>query len=324
VAAPRLAAARPCRPFNGLPESANVDLHRYRFRLRTGGTVRFPAFPGPALRGALGDQREVYHAFFRPPAALPQKRFADPPRPIVLHPRFGAGTYGPGSALELDVTLAGTAGAHFATLLRGLARVGQQGVGADRNPREGAGTFAVERVDVHGPAGVHPVVTPDGWVRLHAAPWRYPDDFAAPASPAGTRTLHVHTPTFIRRGPDARGSLALPALVEDLLLRLSLLSQAYGPGAVYARAEEVAIAAAAAAATIDDAALRWDEVPRFSRRQERPMTFGGWVGWIRYAVPPDEPWLPLLRAAHLLHAGKHTAFGFGALELAPTDEARHR
>jgi hypothetical protein len=148
-----------------------VHLHRYRIRLRTRGTLRFPAFPGPALRGALGDQGDVYAAFFRPPPALPQKRFADPPRPIVLHPRFGPGTYGPGSALELDVTLTGSAGAHLATLLRGIARTGEQGIGAERNPATGAGTYTLERADAHAPHCTHPIVTPDGWVRLRPDPW---------------------------------------------------------------------------------------------------------------------------------------------------------
>jgi CRISPR/Cas system endoribonuclease Cas6 (RAMP superfamily) len=76
-------------------------------------------------------------------------------------------------------------------------------------------------------------------------------------------------------------------------------------------------APAAPEVTIDAAALHWEEVPRYSRRQERPMTFGGWTGWVRYTLPePNPPYLPLLRAARLLHAGKHTAFGFGAVQLA--------
>jgi hypothetical protein len=71
---------------------------------------------------------------------------------------------------------------------------------------------------------------------------------------------------------------------------------------------------AAAGVQIADAAVRWVDVPRFSRNQRQAMTFGGWMGWVRYAVEPT-PWLPLLRAGELLHVGKHTTFGFGAIEL---------
>lgn len=52
----------------------------------------------------------------------------------------------------------------------------------------------------------------------------------------------------------------------------------------------------------------------------RPMTFGGWMGRVRYAdVPPSL--LPLLQVAEGLHVGKHTAFGFGAIMLRDTGVA---
>jgi hypothetical protein len=139
-----------------------VLIHHYRFRLRTLGPVRFHAFPAPALRGVLGEHPEAYRALFSPPAALPQKRFADPPRPLVLWPRCGAGTYGPDSLLELDVTLAGSAGAHVPALIRAMARAGEQGVGADRNQPPRDGRFHAERVDATRPGDCTSVVTPDG------------------------------------------------------------------------------------------------------------------------------------------------------------------
>lgn len=295
-------------------------IYRYRFRLRAQGCVRFPAFPGPALRGALGEQPEVYQALLRPPPALPQKRFSDPPRPLVLRPRFDAGTYSAGSVLELDATLVGSAGACFPALLRGMARVGEQGVGAGRNPSSGEGCFRIEQVDALAPGGFAPVVTPEGWLRLASLPWRLPDEFAAPTVAAGARTLHFYTPTFIRRGGDPRGSLEFADIVEDLVQRVSLLSQAYGAGPVYGRHEELALTDVAADVRMEDAAVRWVEVPRYSRNQARPMTFGGWMGWVRYADVPCSV-LPLLHAAEGLHIGKHTAFGFGAITLSDTGGA---
>jgi hypothetical protein len=291
-----------------------VLLHRYRFRLRTLGPVRFPAFPGPALRGALGEHPEVHSALFRPPATLPQKRFADPPRPFVLRPSFGAGAYGPDSLLELDVSLAGSAGAHFPALLRAMARAGEQGVCAHRNQSPRDGRFHVERVDAVAPGGCTSVVTPGGWVRPASLPWRFPDDFAAPPTHAEAGlTLRFRTPTLVRRGDHPRGSLEFRDLVEDMIRRVSLLSHAYGEGPVYRRHEELAMTDSAAEVGIEDAAVRWVDVPRFSRSQGRAMTFGGWMGWIRYAADPT-PWLPLLRVAEL-HVGKHATFGFGAIEL---------
>jgi hypothetical protein len=162
--------------------------------------------------------------------------------------------------------------------------------------------------------GDEPVVTLEGWLRLASLPSQLPDDFAASTVAPGALTLHLCTPTFVRRGGDSRGSLEFVDIVEDLVQRVSLLSQAYDAGPVYQRHEEVALTDAAADVRMEDAAVRWVEVPRYSRNQARPMTLGGWMGWVRYAdLPPSL--LPLLQAAEGLHVGKHTAFGFGAITL---------
>jgi len=76
---------------------ALLSLHVYRFRLRTEEPVEFPTFPGPALRGALGDDRAAYAAFFSPPAAALRRR--------VLWRGIGAGVGGEaGNILVFDQT----------------------------------------------------------------------------------------------------------------------------------------------------------------------------------------------------------------------------
>ncbi len=296
-----------------------MRLHVYRFRLRALGSLFFPAFPGPALRGALGDSREVHALLFEPPAALPHKRFADPPRPVTLRPRFSAGTYAPGSALEFEVTLVGSAGAHLLPVVRALVALGESGIGARRDGSASDGRFALDRMDALGPRETVAVVTPDGLFRPVVLPWRFPDDFAAPAAVGGGRfTLELRTPTFVRRRDEPRGALAFRDMVDELLKRVSLFSLAYGDGPVYAREEEVELVGAAAAVEIEDAAVSWTEVPRYSRRQGRRMGFesgfAGWAGRVTYRGSPDL-WLPLLRAAPLLHLGRHTAFGLGEVHL---------
>lgn len=294
-----------------LPLYANCAL------LRATAPIEFDEFPGPVIRGALGDDAAVYAALFRPPPVLPQRRFADPPRPLLLRPRFCAGRYGEGSALELDLTLVGAAGAHLPAIIRALARLGAHGLGPARHA--GGGCFTLERVDALGPGGAtSPIVTPDGRVRAAPLPWRFPHDFAGtpehPAPATSSFVLELRSPTFVRRGDEPRGTLEFRAVVDDLLRRVSLLSQAYGEGPVYPREAEREMLAAASAVPVADAAVRWLEVPRFSRTQRSPMTFGGWMGWVRYSGDPA-PWRALLRAARLLHVGKHAAFGFGEVLL---------
>jgi hypothetical protein len=251
--------------------AAVLPLHVYRFRLRTLAPVEFTTFPGPALRGALGDDPAAYAAFFSPPRMLPQARFADPPRPLVLRPGFGAGCYGEGSVLDLDVTLAGRAASHLPALIRALATLGARGVGAGR------GRFRLERADALGPSGTRAeLVTPGGLVRSAALPWRFPGDFIATdgVATSGDRgfTVELRSPTFVRRGSDRRGTLEFRDLVDDLLRRASLLGQAYGDGPVQSREQEEALVQAAEGVRIADAAVRWQEVPRYSRsrRPRRP------------------------------------------------------
>jgi hypothetical protein len=266
-----------------------MDLHIYRFRLRTLGTLRFGTFPGPALHGALGESREVYARLFAPPPALPQKRFADPPRPVTLRPRFGAGVYGPESVLELELTLVGSAGAALPAVVRALAQLGEEGIGDGRRDGDEAGRFTLEQVDSLGPRGTMPVVTPEGLFRPVQSPWRFPTEFASAdaAEPAADRfRLDLVSPTFVNRRDQPRGTLAFSDLVDDLLRRVSLLSQGYGGGGVYTREEEFALLDAAAGVEAVDSAVRWTEVERYSRRQRGSMTFGGWMGWVEYAADP--------------------------------------
>jgi CRISPR-associated endoribonuclease Cas6 len=302
---------------NGTP----LELRWYRARLRTLTAVAFRDFSGPALRGGLGEDRDLYARLLSPAPALPQKRFADAPRPLLLRPRFGAGVYGEDSALELDLTLVGSAVAHMPALVRALARLGARGVGEGHHG--GQGRFELERVDALGPDRARePVVTPAGMFRPVSLPWSYPHDFA-PASGLLRHGLRLQfaTPTFINAHGLSRGSLEFGDLVADVLRRLSLLSQAYGDGPVHTRQEECALQARARTVLMADHALRWVEVPSYSRKQKQARDFGGWMGWVEYEADPAE-WQPLLRLARLLHVGKHTAFGFGAVR--PANPGRVR
>jgi hypothetical protein len=201
-------------------------------------------------------------------------------------------------------------------LIRAVAMVGAGGIGAARHA--GGGRLRLERMDALGPCGTaSEIVSPAGLVRITALPWRFPADFAggAPApSSAGSFTLQYRSPTWVRRGHEPRGTLEFHGVVADLLRRVSLLSQAYGDGPVYARETELEMLEAASGVRIMDAAVRWVEVPRFSRTQRSAMTFGGWMGWTRYEADPA-PWRALLCLAALLHVGKHTTFGFGEVVL---------
>ncbi len=56
--------------------------------------------------------------------------------------------------------------------------------------------------------------------------------------------------------------------------------------------------------------LRWRELERYSNRQERKTPLDGFVGSVTLAGELG-PFVPLLRAAEVLHVGKGTTFGLG-------------
>ena len=55
---------------------------------------------------------------------------------------------------------------------------------------------------------------------------------------------------------------------------------------------------------------RWQDIERYSQRQERHMQLGGFVGTAEYDPLPDAL-LPLLAWGEIVHLGKASAFGFG-------------
>ncbi len=60
--------------------------------------------------------------------------------------------------------------------------------------------------------------------------------------------------------------------------------------------------------------LRWETWQRWSNRQQRHLSMGGFVGEIDLDGEIEPLW-PMLRAAEVLHVGKSTAFGLGQVEV---------
>jgi hypothetical protein len=103
------------------------------------------------------------------------------------------------------------------------------------------------------------------------------------------------------------------ALAFAMLRRTLELAHFHVPGAVVdwsfhrllAQANGVRVAASD---------LRWHDWQRYSNRQQRKMTLGGFVGTVH--VEGDlAPFAALLRTAEIVHVGKGTTFGLGRLRL---------
>jgi hypothetical protein len=261
-------------------------------------------------------RRCAYNLLVRPLGELfPElpKRFGTPPPPLVLRPRFPAGTYSRGTVLELQVVLVGRAHEGLRWVVAGLAGAGRRGVGPARAAGRLEGCFEVRGVDAIGPRGETTLrdATDPGQAAAH--PWRFPDDFEGPApasTTSGTFTLDLRSPTLIARSPAPHGSFEFRDLVAALGKRVSLLSMTHGDRHLLGFDEHCELQARAAEVRVAGRGCRWEEWSRHSRRQERSFVVGGWTGWVRYAGQVA-PFVPLLRLGGLLHVGAHTIRGFG-------------
>jgi len=156
----------------------------------------------------------------------------------------------------------------------------------------------------------------DNVLRPEELAWRFPDDFAEPKVPAVGSVFRIRfeTPTHLVREGNPRGDLSFRVLIDRLLMRLSLLAQAYDEGPALTREQETELKALASAVEIDEGTVDWARVRRYSTRRGQHMVFEGWLGEVAYRGDPG-PFLPLLRLAELIGVGKHAAFGFGGVRM---------
>ena len=310
----------------------------YRFLLRATSAINFPSFPGIALRGGFGKvffdmtcaspgpcsvggcqlpESCPYGRIFQPRGEQ-YRRFRDLPRPFVFRPRFGPGHYPAGAALEFDLVLAGWARRSIPWFLVALRELGERGIG-HRPPRSTDGRFRIAAVSAVGPGcqTVSVYSAQDNVLRPEELTWRFPDDFAEPILPAadGVFRIRFETPTHLVREGNPRGDLSFRVLIDRLLMRISLLGQAYDEGPALTREQEAELKALADAIEIDEGAVDWTRVRRYSTRRGQHMVFEGWLGEVAYRGDPG-PFLPLLRLAELIGVGKHAAFGFGGVRMA--------
>lgn len=304
---------------------------RLRVTWRALDRARLPAFHGSMLRGAFGHAlRSVactmgratrcetcplrgacaYTRFFEtfvegePPPFL--KGVRQSPRPFVFEPAGGARELEAGERLETGLVLLGRAIELQPFVLLALERMGAGGLGAGR------ARFSLERVDF---------LAEDGrWrsgFRAGASSW--PD--AVVPLVAGTEageevgrvTIRFLTPTRVQKKgrPQTRldfrtvGFVALRRVLELAHFHVPETEVDWQFQPLLSLASEVAVTRSE---------LRWQDLARFSNRQQAKVPAGGVVGEIDLEGELA-PFVPLLRAAEVVHVGKGAAYGLGRIEV---------
>jgi CRISPR-associated endoribonuclease Cas6 len=326
VAAARLGMEELPSPY-ALPP---IPYLRLRCTLRARERAVLPPYKGSLLRGAfghalrtavcaLGPRQDcvdcrlrracLYTRLFEtliegePPPFL--RGLPTSPRPYVFEPATEACSFAPGDPLDFDLVLLGQAASLYAYALLALERMAAGGLGRDRF------AFSLDRVQVPEPWG--------GWRDLVAGGQAVPGAACVASLPAAGGlgrsriTLRFTTPTRLKSGDRILSAVDFRRLAFSMIRRTLEIAHFHVP--------EVAVdwrfrplLDLTAAVRVVDSRLRWQDWQRYSNRQRKRMSLGGFVGELE--IEGDlEPFAPLLRTAEVLHVGKNTTFGLGRMEI---------
>jgi hypothetical protein len=308
-----------------LPE---VPYLRLRLTLHAQIHAHLPPYKGSLLRGAFGHALRrtvcamgpeqpcdscrlrracVYTRIFEtfieetPPPFL--RGLSSSPRPYVFEPAEETRDFAPGDPLSFDLLLLGQAAELQAYAQLAVERMAAAGLGSRRVP------FALSRVRALAPDGSWHTVFADGRAHGPAA--------LLPCLPPrggldGTRaTIRLLTPLRIKSRDGLATAVNFRNLVFAALRRVLELAHFHVPGAAIDWSFR-SLLDRASAIRVTASNLAWHDWERYSNRQQTKMVFGGLLGTLD--VEGDlAPFVPLLRAAEILHVGKGATFGLGRI-----------
>jgi hypothetical protein len=309
---------------------------RLRITLRARSPARLVPFHGSMLRGAFG------HALKRTVCALPQEPLcaecrlrhecayaqifetpiekagprgttpflqgvATAPHPYLFEPRSQAAELAAGGELAFDLILFGRAIDYQGRALYAIETMAETGLGAGRT------SFALAHVEAEeAPGAMRTLFSNGAWQTTDRVAGRPLPETPLPGDGRSLR-LQVLTPLRLQE----RGRIVPPrdprALAFAALRRLLELAHFHAPDPVIDWTFRPLLDAASTVRFVGPA-LRFEDLARYSQRQERQVQLGGYVGPL--TLEGDlAPLGPLLRAAEVIHLGKGAVFGLGRVAI---------
>jgi hypothetical protein len=233
------------------------------------------------------------------------------PRPYVFEPASEERHFAPGDPLGFDLLLFGQAAELEAYALLAIERMAAGGLGRDRFP------FMLDRVQV--PGGE------TGWRDVLAQGRAVPGAIVPRSLPAtdglgrSRAVIRFTTPTRLIHRDHLQPSVGFRALVFAMLRRTLEIAHFHVPLVPGVSGAAIdwnfsPLLDQASAVRVTASRLAWHDWERYSNRQGRKMTLGGFTGEMEIAGDL-EPFAPLLRTAEILHVGKGATFGLGRIEI---------
>lgn len=304
-----------------------ISAGRFRFTIVPSELLVLPSYKGSTFRGAFGHafrriicvirkadcsecllkEKCVYSYVFETPPpsdAKIMRKYKAAPHPFIVEPpqekRVG---YKPGDEIAFGLTLVGRAVDYLPYFIYAFDEMGRLGIG------KGKGKFRLKDVSHAGD------VIYDSDIKTIKAfkPAALDICVGDTGHNAKKVTLNFLTPTRISYAGHLTLDLEFHILIRNLLRRLALLLYFHcngDPSAWNFRD----IIESAQKVTVRERNLRWYDWERYSARQDTRMKMGGFTGTITFEGEL-EPFMPMLRAGEVLHAGKGTSFGLGRYEI---------
>ncbi len=125
-------------------------------------------------------------------------------------------------------------------------------------------------------------------------------------------TIQTQTPLRIRRNGVLLETIDFPTIIRNITNRIKTLTTRYGG---WSDAEEILhIQNLSTKISIANNHLTMQLMQRYSNRLQEKMSFNGLMGTMQFTGELT-PFVPWLNAAQILHIGRNTTFGMGAVDV---------
>lgn len=283
--------------------------------------AQFSAWKGSMLRGAMGtnlrrglcmSRKEdcascmlssgcVFPRLFCP---LPKGSKSSPP-PFCLEPDLEQKTaYAAGDSFGFDLLLFSYAIEYLPFYVQAFRMAGEKGLGSSRLP----GRFTVESVLCQ---TVSIYDKDKDKLRIPAC-IKLPVPSPLPDAGESRLDLDILTPLRFKRANQFSSSLDFPSLFNLVLRRISSLKLLDDEDWRMDPGQFAFMQAEAKKIRLIENNLKWQDLGRYSSRQDSLMKFGGLSGKISYAGSISI-FKEFLNFAKIAHIGKQTSFGLGML-----------
>lgn len=228
------------------------------------------------------------------------------PQPYVFEPQVILNRESGKSQLKLGLVLFGNSIEHLSTILDCLRIVGLRGIGKYRT------SYILEKVtDVF--SGQDP--WNEDISQLIASPyiktWQDYQEQAFQLGKVSRCQIHLITPLRVKTEGHFSNELKFSTIFKAIVRRTSLLNKYYSNEEKEDVTELINLSSQIPSGTLN---LHWQEMERYSRRQDQRMLLGGLVGLVE-CEGEITPFLPWLLLGEDIHIGKNTSFGLGGYRL---------